>query len=95
MKDSEGNFRDYRKGPASTRLGFDYDMSKNQQEKFFADIYRDKVIDCVTEIGGARRGLINIGGKKILVPREQRRISPHKGDCPTINKYLLGMFGEE
>ena len=95
MKDSEGNFRDYRKGPASTRLGFDYDMSKNQQEKFFADIYRDKVIDCVTEIGGARRGLINVGGKKVLVPREQQRIRPQKGDCPTINKYLLGMFGEE
>ena len=65
MKDSDGNFRDYRKGPASARLGFEYGMSKEVQEKFFAELYRDKVIDFVTEIGGARKGLKE--GKTFLI----------------------------
>ena len=95
MKDSEGNFRDYRKGPASTRLGFEYGMSKEAQELFFAEIYRDKVIDFVTEIGGNKKGLQVFGGKKVLVPREQRRIPPKKGDWSILRQYLLGMLGEE
>ena len=95
MKDSDGNFRDYRKGPASARLGFEYGMSKEAQEILFAEIYRDKVIDFVTEIGGARKGLREIGGRKVLVPREQRRITPVKGDWPILKQYLLGMLGNE
>jgi len=95
MKDSDGNFRDYRKGPASARLGFEYGMSKEAQEIFFAEIYRDKVIDFVTEIGGARKGLREIGGKKVLVPREQRRIEPKEGDWTTLKKYFQGMLGDD
>ena len=56
MKDSDGNFRDYRKGPASARLGYEFGMSKEEREAFFAHIYKNRVIDCVSEIGGKKNG---------------------------------------
>ena len=55
LKDGEGNFRNYRKNAISTRLSFEHKMSKEKQEIFFAKLYRDGVIDCVTEIGGQKK----------------------------------------
>ena len=95
LKDSEGDFRGYRKSPTTARLKHEFLMKKEEYEEFFAEIYRKHVIDCVTPIGGKQKGLHNIGGKRVLVPTEQRRIKPEKGDWQITRKYLLGMFGEE
>ena len=40
-------------------------------------------------------GLHLLGGKKVLVPREQRRIEPKEGDWSTLKKYLHGMLGDD
>ena len=95
MEDATGVFRGYVKGPVASRLEFHCSMSKQDQGAFFEKIYSEQVVDCVTAIGGHRKGLHEIGSKRVLVPREQRRIRPEGGDWAITKKYLLGMLGEE
>ena len=53
------------------------------------------MVDLVTPIGGLKMGMHMISGNKVLVPKEQRRIEPIKGDWEVIRKFMLGMLGEE
>jgi len=95
MVDGRGKFVGYRKGAVSGRLEFEYSYNELDRKECFAHLYRDCVIDCVTAIGGWKKGLHEIGSKKVLVPYEQRRIKPVKGEWEIMNKLLLGMFGQE
>ena len=78
MEDATGVYRGYLKGPVASRLEFNCSMSKQAQAVFFEKVYNEQVVDCVTAIGGHRKGLHEIGSKRVLVPREQRRISPER-----------------
>jgi hypothetical protein len=52
-------------------------------------------VEAVASIAGKRKGIHESQGKRILVPKEQNRIKPTKGEWPTIDKVLSGMFGKE
>ena len=95
MVDGRGKFVGYQKGAVSGRLEFEYSYNERDMKEFFAHVYKDGVIDCVTAIGGWKKGLHEVGSKKVLVPYEQRRIKPVKGEWEIMNKLLLGMLGTE
>jgi hypothetical protein len=95
MEDIRDVFVSYRKGPVCTRLNEEFGIDKKKAEPLFAKIYQEKVVDLVTRIGGRRKGVHEIGGMNILVPSEQRRIEPVKGDWQVIRDYMIGMLGEE
>ena len=95
MEDVRGKFVGYQKGAVSARLEFEYSYNERDLKEFFAHVYKDDVIDFVTAIGGWKKGLHEIGSKKVLVPHEQRRINPVKGECEIISKLLLEMLGQE
>lgn len=95
MEDGRGKFVGYPKVAVSDRLDFEYSYTDGDRKEYFANVYRDDVIDFVTPIGGWGKGVHKIGSKKVLVPYEQRRIKPVKGEWEIINKLLLGMLGQE
>lgn len=95
MEDIRDVFVPYRKGPVCTRLNEEFGIDKKKAEPLFAKIYQEKVVDLVTRIGGRRKGVHEIGGMNVLVPSEQRRIEPVKGDWQVIRDYMIGMLGEE
>ena len=95
MKDARGTFVGYRKGAVNSQLKYEFDMDKESTEPLFAKVYQEHVVDLVTKIGGRRQGLHEIGGMNVLVPSEQRRIEPVKGDWEVIRAYMVGMLGEE
>ena len=95
MEDGAGCFRGYRKGVVATRLEHECNMTRADMGPFFAEAYKDKNVDLVTPIGGWRKGLHRIGQKRVLVPLEQRRIDPVKGEWPTLKTFYLGMLGKE
>ena len=53
-------------------------MNARDTGHLFAKTYKENVVDMVTPIGGLAIGIHDIGGNKVLVPREQRRIEPVK-----------------
>lgn len=95
MKDARGAFVPYRKGAVSSRLEHEFELSPKDSSALFAQTYKDKVVDLVTPIGGLKMGMHTISGNKVLVPKEQRRIEPIKGDWEVIRKFMVGMLGEE
>ena len=95
MVDARDRYVQYPKGAVSTRLLHELEISKEDTSCLFAGIYKDKVVDFVTAIGGLPKGLLEIDGKKVLIPWEQRRIEPAEGDWSVIKQYLVGMLGEE
>jgi len=95
MKDARGFYVQYRKGAISSRLEYEYELSPKDTGALFAQTYKDNVVDLVTPIGGLKMGMHMISGNKVLVPKEQRRIEPIKGDWEVIRMFLIGMLGEE
>ena len=95
MKDSRGYFVSYHKGAIATRLEYEYEMNARDTGHLFAKTYKENVVDMVTPIGGLAIGIHDIGGNKVLVPREQRRIEPVKGEWGCIKQYMTGMLGAE
>ena len=68
---------------------------KELSDEFLCNVENSKVIDVVTKISGYKKGMHRIDGKSVLVPSEQRRIKPVKGDWSTLEAFYLGMLGEE
>ena len=95
MADGRERLVGYGKGAVSTRLEHEYKLSASEAKSLYAVAYRDNVVDLVTPIGGWAKGVHNISGNKVLVPTEQRRIEPEKGDWEVIRSYMIGMLGEE
>ena len=95
MMDSRGVFVPYRKGPVCARLEYELGINKKNTDPLFAKVYHDKVVDLVTRVGGLRKGMHQIGSMNILIPSEQRRINPVKGEWGVIHQYMTGMLGEE
>ena len=95
MKDSRGYFVSYHKGAIATRLEYEYEMNARDTGHLFAKTYKENVVDMVTPIGGLAIGIHDIGGNKVLVPREQRRIEPEKGEWECVKKLMTGMLGAE
>ena len=88
-------FVPYRKGVVSSRLEHEFQLSPKDAGALFAKTYKDNVVDLVTPIGGLKMGMHMISGNKVLVPKEQRRIEPKKGDWEVIRKFMTGMLGDE
>ena len=88
MADGRARFVGYRKAAVTTRLEHEYKLSASEAKALYADVYRDNVVDLVTPIGGWSKGVHNIGGNKVLVPTEQRRIEPIKGDWEVIRSFI-------
>ena len=95
MKDARSAFVSYRKGAVSSRLEHEFGLSPKDSRALFAKTYKNNVVDLVTPIGGLKMGMHMISGNKILVPKEQRRIDPIKGDWEVIRKFMIGMLGDE
>ena len=95
MKDARGAYVSYRKGAVSSRLDHEYGLSPKDTGALLAQTYKGNVVDLVTPIGGLKMGMHTISGNKVLVPKEQRRIEPIKGDWEVIRKFMVGMLGEE
>jgi hypothetical protein len=95
MLDARNTFVQYRKGVVSSRLEHEFVLSPKETNALFAKTYKDNVVDLVTPIGGFKLGVHTISGNRILVPKEQRRIEPIKGDWEVIRKVMLGMLGDE
>ena len=95
MMDSRGVFVPYRKGPVCARLEYEFGINKKNTDPIFAKVYQDKVVDLVTRVGGLRKGIHQIGSMNILIPSEQRRFIPVKGEWGVIHQYMTGMLGKE
>jgi len=95
MKDARSAYVQYPKGAVSSRLDHEFDLSPKDSNALIAQTYKDNVVELVTPIGGLKMGMHMISGNKVLVPKEQRRIQPIKGDWEVIRKFMLGMLGEE
>ena len=52
MEDGRGKFVGYPKVAVSDRLDFEYSYTDGDRKEYFANVYRDDVIDFVTLIGG-------------------------------------------
>jgi hypothetical protein len=78
---------------SSLDLSMSMSCPRKESAELFAKTYKDHVVDLVTPIGGWRKGMHEISGKKVLVPWEQRRIEPKRGEWEIIRKFLTGMLG--
>jgi hypothetical protein len=95
MKDGRGIFIQYSKSVISSRLEHEFEISPKDAKALFAKSYKDNVVDLITPIGGFKLGIHKIAGNRVLVPKEQRRIKPLKGDWATLESYMKGMLGKE
>ena len=58
-------------------------------------ITRQANIEYATQLAGYSKGIYNFDGRRILVTRSPKIISPKEGDWTTIEHLLFGMFGNE
>ena len=95
-KDDRGLWIGYDIGAVRRYLKVRCGVKKQElSDEFLCNVENSKVIDVVTKISGYKKGMHRIDGKSVLVPSEQRRIKPVKGNWSTLEAFYLGMLGEE
>jgi len=94
-QDDRGQWIGYGVGEARRYLSVGCELKSDEVNEVLYNAESNKVLDIVTKIGGYKKGLHDIDGKRVLVPSEQRRIDLVEGRWSTLEAVLLGMLGEE
>jgi|TARA_B110000495_G_C23031268_1_gene614244 hypothetical protein len=94
VKDSRGIFVAYKRDYLQYEFS-DKGFSKKISRSLIHQIQSDNVVDAYLDIAGHPVGLVRNSENRILVPAEQRRIEPKKGNWPTIKKVLFNMLSKD
>ena len=94
MKDSRGKYTPYKRDFISRQFA-SKGFSKSEVKSIIHDIQFNKVIEACLEVAGHPVGITGSFDNRILVPAEQRRIDPKKGNWETLEKVLFNMFGKD
>jgi hypothetical protein len=101
VKESGGNYTSVVEGAAVAVLRLN-GMSRKTDDDQLSEVDRQMIrirfengVDYAGPLSGFRVGLYEIGGRKALVTRTYKLISPQRGEWPVIATIIGGMLGEE
>ncbi|QYY36865.1 BT4734/BF3469 family protein [Ruficoccus sp. ZRK36] len=93
LMDADSKFRTYTQSHLTDQLKR-YGLDGEQAASVARSARFRFSLDCVLNVAGMPKGLNEMNGKKLLVPRGPNLIEPHQGEWETIKAIFVGMLGE-